>query len=409
MHAALARLPRAYLQSSTVLMGWMAVRAIAQAATVLLLARAMGADAYGIFVAAIAVAALVSPLAGLGVASIVLRNGAMDPGYLPAYLRRAFRIWVPSAAACILGGLVLASVLLPRAVPWPAVVAALLVEVIVASLSELLARHAQAQRRMGRFGAMSAGPVLLRLAGLALLVSLLDAPDAATILWTHAATGVLFVLIVMIAWPRRPAEVAAGEPRQPFHATAGLPFALAAFATRIQGEFNKPVLARVEFALAGNFNVGQRAVEIVALPLAALQESLWPRLYALDDPRRQLCIAGGLLVLGALACGALVWSLAPWLPRLMGADYLLTAEVVRLLAWLPMLQVVRGMANFMIIHGGRMRLLGWAYSAGAGLNVLLVAALVPAWGMHGAVAATYATELLMIFVLISGIRLGPRP
>lgn len=406
MRPSLARLPRAYLRSSTVLMGWMAVRAIAQAATVLLLARAMGADAYGVFVAAIAVAALASPLAGLGVASIVLRNGAMDPDHLPVYMRRAFRIWVPSAASCILGGLVLASVLLPRAVPWPAVIAALVVEVVVASLSELLARYAQAQRRMGRFGAMSAGPVLLRLAGLALLVALLDSPGAATILWTHAATGLLFV---WIAWPRRPAEVAAGEPRQPFHATAGLPFALAAFATRVQGEFNKPILARVEFALAGNFNVGQRAVEIVALPLAALQEALWPRLYALDDPRRQLCIAGGLLVLGALACGAAVWLLALWLPKLMGADYLLTAEVVRLLAWLPLLQVVRGMANFMIIHGGRMRLLGWAYSAGAGFNVLLVASLVPAWGMHGAVVATYATELVMIFVLISGIRLGPRP
>jgi O-antigen/teichoic acid export membrane protein len=390
--------PGTYLRSSVLLTVWMVVRAAAQAATLLLLARTIGADTYGVFVAAIAVASLVSPMAGLGVASIVVRNGAMDPAHLTTYLRRAFHIWWPSTAVCIVMGYALAVLLLPSAVPWPAVLAALMVEVAATSLSELRARHAQAQQRMGRFGAFSAGPVLLRLAGLVVLLEVLETPGAAAVLWMHAGAGLLFVVA---AWPR--IGQSAGEPQHPLHATTGIPFALAAFASRVQGEFNKPVLARMEFALAGNYNAAQRAVEIFALPLAALQESLWPRLYALGDPRQKLRIAGAFLLACAFVLGGLAWWLAPWLPRVLGESFAPTVEVIRLLAWLPALQAIRGMANFFTVHAGHMQRMAWASLVGAGLNVLVVVWLVPAWGMRGAVTATYATELAMILILLTQI------
>src|SRR3546814_18531870 len=72
-------------------------------------------------------------------------------------------------------------------------------------------------------------------------------------------------------------------------ATSGLPFSMAAFATKLQAEFNKPILAHLGFDLAGAYNVAQRASDLASMPLSALPESLWPRLYAQPNPLRQLC------------------------------------------------------------------------------------------------------------------------
>src|SRR3546814_15377469 len=77
--------------------------------------------------------------------------------------------------------------------------------------------------------------------------------------------------------------------RESMLATSGLPFSMAAFATKLQAEFNKPILAHLGFDLAGSYNVAQRASDLASMPLSALQESLWPRLYAQQNPIRQLC------------------------------------------------------------------------------------------------------------------------
>ncbi|MGC8808477.1 MAG: hypothetical protein ACP5QB_13265, partial [Thiomonas sp.] len=58
--------PGAYARDGARIFGWLLLRAAAQAATVLLLARWLGAGGYGAFVAALAIASFFTPLAGLG-------------------------------------------------------------------------------------------------------------------------------------------------------------------------------------------------------------------------------------------------------------------------------------------------------------------------------------------------------
>src|SRR5690606_9799016 len=100
--------------------------------------------------------------------------------------------------------------------------------------------------------------------------------------------------------------------------TSGLPFSASALAMRLQVEFNKPVLAHAGFGLAGSYNIAQRAVDMASLPLAALQEALWPKLYAQANPLPQLRRTGVALLLLAALAGALIWLAAPLLPLLVG-------------------------------------------------------------------------------------------
>lgn len=68
--------PGPYALDMLMIFGWLLLRAAAQAFTVLLLARWLGASHYGAFVAAVAVASFLTPLAGMGMTTIILRDGA---------------------------------------------------------------------------------------------------------------------------------------------------------------------------------------------------------------------------------------------------------------------------------------------------------------------------------------------
>lgn len=391
--------PGKLAQSSSALLGWMLLRALAQAATIVLLARVLSERTYGEFVAVIAVAGFAIPLAGLGLANMVLRNAARDPLAAPWYLWRALRAWVWTLVPLAGAAVCLALLLLPKGLPVVAMGAAVTAELVAASLTELAARYRQAQHRPHGYGAINAGLPLIRLLALGLLAISIKPIDIATLLWAYAAASMGYLLLL---WPVvRPSVAAtAAAPNEAMPMTSGLPFSASALAMRLQGEFNKPILAHAGFGLAGTYNIAQRAVDMASLPLLALQEALWPRLYAQKNPLQQLRRTGAALLLLAAGMGALVWLLAPLLPVLVGTKYADAIHVLRLLAWLPVLQVGRGLLNFHAIHHGHMHHISWACSMGAVIGIFAVAVLVPAYGMAGAVCASYIGEAMMSVVLI---------
>lgn len=392
--------PGAWLRSGGQLFGWMLVRATALALTVLLLARLLGAHGYGQFVVLLAVASFVSPLVGLGLCHIVLRNGAKDRDNLDLYLGIAARWWrwtlLPGMALVIL----LATWLVPDGVPWRAALAAVCVEVTASSLVELCSRHRQAGQRIAAFGAITAGLPLFRLFALGVLFLWWPAAGVQSVLWVHAASGLAYVALLL---PTLHGLPYGREGKEPMVASSGLAFTVSVVAARLQGEFNKPVLAHSAFAMAGTYSAAQRFVDLACMPLIAMQESLWPRLYAHENPMRALVRAGCCLVGLALACAGFLWMVGPLLPWLLGTDYASAARTLQWLALLPVLQTLRSLLSFHWIHHGRMRIIGLAYVIGAVIGVLAVAGLVPDLGIVGAVLAAYVSELAMIFVLVTRI------
>ena len=381
------------------LLGWMLLRAAAQAGTVVLLARTLAAQTYGEFVAVIAVAGFAVPLAGLGLSNMVLRNVARDPQGASSYLGRAATIWTRTLLPLAAAAIGIALLLLPKGLPVAAMAAAICGELLASSLTELAGRYRQAQHRHHAYGAINAGLPLLRLFALGLLISLTNRTDIASILWTFTAASVAYALLL---WPvvGDGAPVATEGATEPMPVRSGLPFSASALAMRLQGEFNKPVLAHAGFGLAGSYNIAQRAVDMASLPLQALQEALWPKLYAQANPLPQLRRTGAVLLLMALAMGALVWLAAPLLPLLVGNAHEGAIRVLRMLAWLPLLQVGRALLNFHAIHHGHMQHISWACILGGSVSVCAVAVLVPAHGMAGAAIASYIAEITMSLALL---------
>ena len=380
----------------------MLLRASLQLGTIVILARQLGAQQYGKVVAVIAVASLVIPFVGLGLSHLVLRNAARDPAHEQLYLTRALRWWSRTLLPCTVISIAISALLLPAGLPIAATCAVIVAELTAASLTELCARHQQALQKMHTVGAVNAGLPAIRLLAIALLIFANGAVEVSSVLWIYAASSLIYVMILWIALPKLLTLPDTPLP-EPMAAKDGLPFSLAGFAMKLQAEFNKPVLAQVGFGLAGTFNVAQRAVDIASLPLMALQEALWPRLYAHQDPTRQLRHTGLALLTLAMALGAGMWLAAPLLPYLLGESFADAVPTLQLLAWLPLLQVFRGLLNFLVIHRARMKLIGWAYALGAIMSITSVTLLVPGHGMNGAVIACYLSELTMIAYLMVGI------
>ena len=174
----------------------------------------------------------------------------------------------------------------------------------------------------------------------------------------------------------------------------------------MQNEFNKPVLAHIGFDLAGNYNIAQRINEMASIPLSALQEVLWPRLYSHKNPLSRLKISGVFMLIIAGMTSCALWLIAPAIPLFLGPDFATATDVMRGLAWLPMLQVLRNLINFQIINKNYLKLLGWTYFIGALTSIVGVYALVPTYGLMAAISITYVTEVVMIVILVAGLYMG---
>lgn len=188
----------------------------------------------------------------------------------------------------------------------------------------------------------------------------------------------------------------------------GVPFVVGGLSLRLQAEFNKPVLAQLGFALAGNFNAAQRALDIACLPLIAMQETLWARLYASPDYERRMWITAALLVALALGGGLMLFLFAPLLPLLLGPGFEPAVYLLQWLAWLPAVQVARNFVNFQALATYRTNLLTAASLIVGLTSIILNLLLIYAYGLAGAVCAAYLTEFVGMIALVTMQYLTPR-
>ncbi|CAM5483134.1 oligosaccharide flippase family protein [Rhodanobacter lindaniclasticus] len=391
------RVTRSYFKSSSSLLFWLAARSAAQVALVFALTQLLGPEGYGSFVAALAIATLFTPLAGLGFYGVIVRDGARTPSTLATQLSEALSLWFP--AALVFGSLALgtAYMTLPSNLHVPALAALVFGEIVSSSLVELLGRTEQAQHRAQHYGAMTAGLIGARLFALGSYATITH-PTINGWMAAYSIASLIYALVILVCVTRK---LPFTLPRK-FHWSLlcdGLPFLLATLSLRIQAEVNKPVLARLGLALAGNFNIAQRALDIASLPLLALQEVLWPRLYTESSPLRRAVLPTILLSSLAGTVGVALWYLAPLVPYLLGAPYNGVSSLIRMLALLPAIQVLRNMIGVITVATNLANTLVGSYIICMITAIAFNLWLVPAYGMHGAIAAAYASEITAIITL----------
>lgn len=392
--------PGAYLRSSGALLFWLLGRAALQALMVVLLARGLGAVSYGQFVAALAVAGLSTPLAVLGLHAVILRDGAREPEQLPTILKTSFHLWGPGLLTASLFAFALVGLSWlggHREVSLSAALTFIVAEIAAASVVEIISRGEQSRHRIGLFGAIQAGLPAFRLLALGVLMAA-GGLSIQNWMWTYAMASLGYALALLAHLCRELPTSKPGNRRQQMLAD-GRPFLLGALSTRVQSEFNKPVLAQASLAATGNFSVAQRVVDIATLPLIAMQEALWPRLFSKRTNNRRTTLLGAGLILVGLGMGLMQTLLAPLLPLLLGPDFTEASELLVFLAWLPVVQAARNLGHSYLIMQKRSSFLSLSYLVGAISSILLTAVLVAQHGVIGCAAAAYLAELAVLVLL----------
>lgn len=380
---------------------WQGVRLVLQFAYLVLVARLLGAEGYGLFAGIVALAASLSPLVGLGLETILVKEVARSPTSFPRAWAKA--IWAVGVSAPILvvGMLILAFFLLPADGNWAVVVLVALAELVAMPLIVLASLAYQAHERLGRTIFNHVQMNLSRLAVIATL-AMMGRDSLHEFAWAYFGATVLAAGL-SLAQVRR--AFGTGDWRRGGIARQvreGLGFSLSAMASTAHGEIDKALLLRLGGAAeTGHYSLASRVLSAATTPLIAYILAAIPRLFRegesgiVQTTRLALrllppiLLYGGLVALGILAC-------APLLPLVFGSDF---AEALRLLYWLAPLPLLIGMSKLsltLLSASGHQRLRVMFEGVALVINIALNLMLIPFHGAEGAAMAMLASQALLV-------------
>ena len=312
------------------------LKLIAQAALLILLARLLGPEHYGMLAGSLSTSLILSTLASCGTHLIFLRETAKNN-------RTAGSVLDYSLPLTLVSGLILSAIfsaiVLTIFSPPPSIVIPILAigvaEITIQPLINLATTDLQARDRVPLSQLLSSSPILIRL----ILVfwiwhaapeNPLDLFAAAYFCSTLAALGITMRVIPTPFPPMCRWRLPNGH-----ELSDTLRYAALNLAANSQHEVDKAIsLARLEPAAAGQYSVSARIVGATTLPATGIILSMLPRLFRLGSTRSSATThlaLFGVASLYGLIIASLLFTLSDWLPVLLGNSYL---PATRILEWL---------------------------------------------------------------------------
>jgi O-antigen/teichoic acid export membrane protein len=102
--------------------------------------------------------------------------------------------------------------------------------------------------------------------------------------------------------------------------------------------------------------------------------------------------------------GLLLFFTAEFIPLLLGTEYIISVPMLKWLAILPFMLMIRSFFSMALVAGGHYRYNCFVYIVGALVNVGLNFCLIPRFSWVGAAMAMIVAEIVMIFFLCLIIR-----
>ncbi|MCX8049018.1 MAG: oligosaccharide flippase family protein [Methylohalobius sp.] len=402
--------PGKLARDTLVLSTWFGLRSLAQAALFFIVARALGSQGYGAFSAVLALVGGWACFSGLGGHVILMRDVARNPHRFASSFGATLVSLGVGTVPLFLLYLTSAWKILPQ-VSWLVVVFIGLGELVFWPITNIAICAYQGAERMGRAGQMMLAPVGTRLGGAVALLalSLKSEGDGQLLSWWAGLYAAASGLAAGYAYYRLQCDLGRplwpGEQRFLEHLRAGWPFSLWGSAYKLYVDADKFLLAGLlSLEVAGVYSAAYRLVDLALIPLYSLLGAVAPRLFRAGAKGTSHALQSVFpLVVPALgysmAVAVALTLAAPLLPHLLGRTYQETVEVVRWLAWLPLISLPRFFLNHALATSDAQTKGMVVLLVGALLNIGLNLWWIPKWGWQGAAAATYGAEAIMALLL----------
>ena len=384
---------------------------------VILAARVLGTTQFGAYGTAAAFAVILSIVATLGMAPLLVREMARSPERSGALLGAAHRFKTASNAVMLVSLYVLGRWVFEY--PPDVLAGAMLLGLAyaIAAYAENLSAYFQSIERMHVWTQASASYGLVTGAvGAALVVTTgsVVAFCAAPIAGQVAALSWLLLRL-----PRTVRETHAREPVRLGWLLAALgPFAAGFVFLTVHSKIDILVLAQIRTPDdVGVYVAGYKFIDLAQALAVVIAAAVYPRLsrVAPADAERGQWAGQRLIELSvlaaALAGALLVVAREPIVELLFGEAYRATAAVVLFLGIAVPALVLNIVSGYVLAAAGRMRDVAMVYAGAVALKLVLNLALVPTAGARGAAIAMLITELTVAagMMMLLRARLGAAP
>jgi O-antigen/teichoic acid export membrane protein len=404
------RFPGGTLAKNTLLATFFnGIRLLAQAASLILLARLVGPTELGRFAGIAGMAISLGALSGLGLGLVMYQEAANRKSKLGAYWRITLATTVLCGSAISLVGVLFAVWLFDSGLSFGALSAIFLADVVFLPLIVNASNAMAAEERIGWAAGLPSAMALTRL--LAIVAFWYSGVPK------HIESYVSFYLVATIAIAiiglatvhqvLRPLRD--GVPITTDLLRRGFGFMTVWASGMSLGSLDKTIVLRYAGAeTAGLYAPAYRAATLLAFPVQSMSMAAMPRLFQkFGGSKTHVGLVAALFFVTALygvAAGGLLWAAAPLLPLMLGEGFAKAADGVRWLTLFVPCFALRSLGGSVLMAAGMKRIRaitegsGLALMAGFGALLLSNGGLIAAAIMITMVeAAVAATHWLMIF------------
>jgi len=390
--------------------GFQLLRLSLQVALLVLLARALAPEHYGIFVGTAGLASAAAGLSGLGTGMLMVKQVSMRRGLWNATWAHALTMFVSTGAALSVIFVASAPTLLHVTMPVSALACIALSELICVPVLYLGSFAFQAFDRIAWSAAL---PCIMGASRLLGVVAFLLCDVTRTLpeyLAYHAiasvtATACSLALVKVMLHPAKPSS---GVPKGT--TSEALRFCAGWFTNNALVEMDKSLAVRFGSpATAAAYALAYRLASALSTPTTSLVLSAQPRLFAAEKAnRRRLATT---IVLTAAACSiaacVAMLVLAPLLPWIFGSAYREASHFAVLLALLPLAFGIRFVLGSFLVAEGHPGMRALLEALGAVVMIVMAAVLIPrygAGGMAGMVMAAEGTVVVAATIALATLR-----
>lgn len=357
------------------------LRLVAQAGTLLLVARMLGPETFGALTGVAALSVILGTLATFGTHLVLLGEVSKDPTRRTQILTYALPTTLVCGTALSLAYVLLCTTVLQSAgIPLPLLGMLAVAEILIQPLFALPAAEQQALGRIARSQLLMALPLMFRFGVAATVFLLAPADPLQAYVSGYLAASILAFVIATRAMPTRWPRWK--EWRLPRKAQLQIAAGYAALNITAVGpaELDKTLATKLlPLEAAGHYSASARVIGAAMVPVSAMMLSALPRLFreGRSEPertRRLLYLVLAVATIYSAMLAGLLWITAPAVAMLFGAHYSSLAEFLRWLCFAIPGMALRLSAGSVLMALSRpwMRV---AFET-AGLAILTLAALI---------------------------------
>ncbi len=378
---------------------------VMQAAYFIIVARLLGKENYGSFIAITATASIIFPFVALGSEHLLVKNVSTNRETFSTYWGNSLLILTTNGAFCSIVLLLLSRLLFAQDVPLGAILLILIADLICLALLDLGFKSLMATNMVNKTAQLGILSTCTKLLAALILAVFFINPSVATWSYLYFASSAIMATITILLVNKM-----VGLPRPILselksNITQGVYFSISTSANNINANLDKSMLGKLaSVGDAGIYGSAYRFIDVGNVPLFALSGATYTRFFqhGASGIRGSLSFAKRLLpilTLYAIASVVGYWLLAPYIPLILGEEYTEAVEALLWLSPLPAIATFQYLAADTLTGSGNQKARSIVQVSAAIINVLLNIWLIPQFSWKGAAYATLISDSLRLLSL----------